>query len=79
MQSTSIPYLVFLGLIFALYWAVHRHQVARLGVLLIASLYFYMVWTPFPVLVFFWVRGGGPPDRPGAGALRSPRGCARRW
>ncbi len=53
MQSTSIPYLVFLGLTFAVYWAVHRHKVARLGVLLIASLFFYMVWTPFPVLVFF--------------------------
>jgi len=53
MQSTSIPYLVFLGLTFALYWAVHHHKVARLGILLIASLYFYMVWTPFPVLVFF--------------------------
>ncbi|MDY7227506.1 MBOAT family O-acyltransferase [Hyalangium rubrum] len=53
MQSTSIPYLVFLGLTFALYWAVHRHKVARLSVLLVASLFFYMVWTPFPVLVFF--------------------------
>jgi alginate O-acetyltransferase complex protein AlgI len=53
MLSTSIPYLVFLGLAFALYWAVHRHRVARLSVLLVASLFFYMVWTPFPVLVFF--------------------------
>lgn len=53
MQSTSIPYLAFLALTFALYWAVHRHKVARLGVLLAASLFFYMVWTPLPVVVFF--------------------------
>jgi alginate O-acetyltransferase complex protein AlgI len=53
MLSTSIPYLVFLGLTFTLYWAVHRHKVARLSVLLVASLFFYMIWTPFPVLVFF--------------------------
>jgi len=54
MPSSSISYLVFLGLVFALYWAVHRHRLARLGVLLVASLYFYTVWTPLPVLVFFW-------------------------
>ncbi|MFL5343868.1 MAG: MBOAT family O-acyltransferase [Hyalangium sp.] len=54
MQSTSIPFLAFLAFTFALYWAVHRHRVARLGVLLAASLFFYMVWTPLPVLVFFW-------------------------
>ncbi len=54
MPSTSISYLAFLTLTFALYWLVHRHRVARLGVLLVASLCFYMVWTPLPVLVFFW-------------------------
>jgi alginate O-acetyltransferase complex protein AlgI len=53
MQSTSIPYLVFLALTFALYWAVHRHRGARLGVLLVASLCFYVAWTPLPILVFF--------------------------
>jgi alginate O-acetyltransferase complex protein AlgI len=54
MPSTSLSYLAFLALTFALYWLVHRHRVARLGVLLVASLLFYMVWTPLPVLVFFW-------------------------
>jgi alginate O-acetyltransferase complex protein AlgI len=54
MPSTSISYLAFLTLIFALYWALHRHRVARLSVLLVASLVFYAVWTPLPVLVFFW-------------------------
>jgi D-alanyl-lipoteichoic acid acyltransferase DltB (MBOAT superfamily) len=54
MPSTSIPYLAFLALTFALYWAVHKHRVARLSVLLIASLLCYLAWTPIPVLVFFW-------------------------
>ncbi|WP_224244557.1 MBOAT family O-acyltransferase [Hyalangium gracile] len=54
MQSTSIPYLAFLALTFGLYWLGHRHRIVRMSVLLIASLFFYTVWTPLPVLVFFW-------------------------
>ena len=50
----SAQFLLFLGVTFAVYWAVHRHTVARLAVLLFASLLFYSAWTPFPLLVFAW-------------------------
>ncbi|MBF5046161.1 MBOAT family protein [Aggregicoccus sp. 17bor-14] len=51
MSLQSLPFLVFLGASFALYWAVHRVRWARLGVLLLASLAFYAVWTPLPLLL----------------------------
>jgi alginate O-acetyltransferase complex protein AlgI len=50
----SIQFLAFLGLTFAAYWAVHRHRLARLAVLLGASLLFYAAFTPFPILIFAW-------------------------
>ncbi|ADO75053.1 MBOAT family O-acyltransferase [Stigmatella aurantiaca] len=73
MQSTSIPYLVFLALTFALYWAVHRHRVARLGVLLVASLCFYVAWTPLPILVFFVGAGFDHLVVKGLARAKSPR------
>lgn len=53
----SAQFLLFLGVVFGVYWAVHRHMVARLGVLLLASLVFYAAWTPLPLLVFAWCAG----------------------
>ncbi|WP_163783602.1 MBOAT family O-acyltransferase [Myxococcus vastator] len=52
MLSHSVQYLVFVIAVFALYWAVHRHYGPRLGVLLVASLFFYAAFTPFPILIF---------------------------
>jgi alginate O-acetyltransferase complex protein AlgI len=69
----SLPFLAFLGVTFALYWAVHRQRVLRLGVLLLASLAFYAVWTPLPLLLLvpcalvdhLCVRGMSATQRPG--------------
>ncbi|NMO15799.1 MBOAT family protein [Pyxidicoccus fallax] len=52
MLSHSLQYLVFVIAVFALYWAVHRQYWARMAVLLVASTYFYAVFTPFPLLIF---------------------------
>lgn len=52
MLSHSLQYLAFVVAVFALYWAVHKHYWPRIGVLLVASLYFYAVFTPFPILIF---------------------------
>ncbi|SEM30190.1 D-alanyl-lipoteichoic acid acyltransferase DltB, MBOAT superfamily [Stigmatella aurantiaca] len=73
MQSTSLPYLVFLALTFALYWAVHRHRVARLGVLLAASVCFYVAWTPLPIIVFFVGAGFDHLVVKGLARAQSPR------
>lgn len=54
MYFHSLPFLAFLILTFALYWAVHRHKWARLSMLMLASLVFYAAYTPLPLLVFFW-------------------------
>ena len=51
MSLQSLPFLAFLTCTFALYWALHRQRVLRLGVLLLASLAFYAVWTPLPLLL----------------------------
>ena len=51
MSLQSLSFLAFLGVSFALYWAVHRQRALRLGVLLLASLAFYAVWTPLPLLL----------------------------
>nr|WP_211193903.1 MBOAT family protein [Pyxidicoccus fallax] len=51
-MSHSLQYLVFVIAVFALYWAVHRQYWARMAVLLVASTYFYAVFTPFPLLIF---------------------------
>jgi D-alanyl-lipoteichoic acid acyltransferase DltB (MBOAT superfamily) len=69
----SLPFLAFLGCTFALYWAVYRHTALRLGVLLLASLAFYAVWTPLPLLLLvpcalvdhLCVRGMEASARPG--------------
>jgi D-alanyl-lipoteichoic acid acyltransferase DltB (MBOAT superfamily) len=50
--SHSLQYLAFVVLVFAVYWAVHKHYAARMAVLLLASVYFYAVFTPFPLLIF---------------------------
>ncbi|MCE9673833.1 MBOAT family protein [Myxococcus stipitatus] len=52
MLSHSLQYLVFVITVFALYWAVHRQYWPRLLTLLIASVYFYAAFTPFPLIIF---------------------------
>lgn len=52
MYFHSLQFLSFLVATFAIYWAVHRSEGARLSVLLVASLAFYAAWTPFPILIF---------------------------
>ncbi|EPX60717.1 putative poly(beta-D-mannuronate) O-acetylase [Cystobacter fuscus DSM 2262] len=52
MYFHSLQFLFFLTATFALYWAVHRHKWARLGVLMGASVLFYSMWTPWPILLF---------------------------
>ena len=51
----SLPFLAFLGLAFAAYWAVAKWKWPRLTILMVASLAFYAAWTPLPLLVFFWI------------------------
>jgi alginate O-acetyltransferase complex protein AlgI len=48
----SLQFLFFLTATFVLYWAVHRHKWARLGVLMAASVLFYSMWTPLPLVLF---------------------------
>ncbi len=52
MYFHSLQFLAFLTLTFGLYWAVHRHKWARLSVLMVASVIFYSMWTPLPLLLF---------------------------
>jgi D-alanyl-lipoteichoic acid acyltransferase DltB (MBOAT superfamily) len=52
MYFHSLQFLFFLTATFALYWALHRHKWARLGVLMVASVIFYSMWTPLPLLLF---------------------------
>lgn len=52
MQFHSLPFLAFLAFVFTLYWAVARYQVPRIAVLLLASLAFYVVMTPYPLVIF---------------------------
>lgn len=51
----SLSFLAFLAVTFALYWVVARSKLARLSVLLVASVAFYAAWTPLPLLVFLWI------------------------
>jgi D-alanyl-lipoteichoic acid acyltransferase DltB (MBOAT superfamily) len=50
----SIQFLVLLSVTFACYWAVAKSKVARLSVLLLASVAFYAAWDVRPVAVFVW-------------------------
>ncbi|QSQ22874.1 MBOAT family protein [Pyxidicoccus parkwayensis] len=52
MLSHSLQYLAFVIVVFGAYWALHRHYAGRMAVLLLASVYFYAVFTPFPLLIF---------------------------
>ncbi|MBU8895560.1 MBOAT family protein [Corallococcus sp. M34] len=77
MLSHSLQYLAFVIAVFAAYWAVHRHYAARMFVLLAASVYFYAVFTPFPLLIFLagvtvdhlLVKGMARTDSPGTRKL----------
>lgn len=53
MYFHSLQFVFFLTVTLALYWSVHRHKWARLGVLMVASIIFYSMWTPWPLLLFF--------------------------
>jgi D-alanyl-lipoteichoic acid acyltransferase DltB (MBOAT superfamily) len=53
----SLQFIFFLTVTFALYWAVHQHKWARLGVLMVASVLFYSMWTPLPLLLFAGATG----------------------
>ena len=48
MYFHSLQFVFFLTVTLALYWSVHRHKWARLGVLMVASIIFYAMWTPWP-------------------------------
>jgi alginate O-acetyltransferase complex protein AlgI len=48
----SLQFIFFLTVTFTLYWTVHRHKWARLSVLMVASVVFYSMWTPLPLLLF---------------------------
>ncbi|WNG40328.1 MBOAT family protein [Archangium violaceum] len=52
MYFHSLQFVFFLTVTFALYWSVHHHKWARLGVLMVASVIFYSMWTPWPLLLF---------------------------
>ncbi|GMU58763.1 MAG: alginate O-acetyltransferase [Myxococcaceae bacterium] len=50
----SVQFLVLLAVTFALYWAVAQSKVARLSVLLVASVVFYAAWDVRPLAIFVW-------------------------
>lgn len=52
MPFHSLPFLAFLAVTFGVYWMVARYRWPRLVVLLLASLVFYAVLTPFPLIIF---------------------------
>lgn len=53
MLFNSLPYLIFLVVLFGVYWMLPLHK-ARLGLLLLASWFFYAWWNP-PYLILFLV------------------------
>lgn len=57
MYFHSLQFIFFLTVTFTLYWTVHRHKWARLGVLMVASVVFYSMWTPLPLLLFAGATG----------------------
>ncbi|MBL8951225.1 MAG: MBOAT family protein [Myxococcaceae bacterium] len=52
MMFHSVQFLLLVGLTFAGYWLVSKRKVARMGVLLFASLAFYAAWKPGPLVLF---------------------------
>ena len=46
MNFHSLDYLVFLALVLSGYWALARHRMLRLAVVVVASCLFYMAWQP---------------------------------
>jgi len=52
MMFHSVQFLLLVGLTFAGYWWVYKRKVARMGVLLVASLAFYAAWKPAPLVLF---------------------------
>jgi D-alanyl-lipoteichoic acid acyltransferase DltB (MBOAT superfamily) len=46
MNFHSLDYLVFLALVLSGYWALARHKMLRLAVVVVASCLFYMAWQP---------------------------------
>ncbi|HEX5752196.1 MAG TPA: MBOAT family O-acyltransferase [Archangium sp.] len=57
MYFHSLQFLFFLTVTFSLYWALHRHKWPRLAVLMVASVFFYSMWTPWPLVLFFGATG----------------------
>lgn len=53
MLFNSVPYLIFFVLVFGLYWLTPWHK-GRLGLLLLASWFFYAWWNP-PYLILFLI------------------------
>ncbi|MDR0965507.1 MAG: MBOAT family protein [Myxococcales bacterium] len=54
MYFHSLQFLGFLILALALYWVDVGSKRWRIGILLLTSLTFYAVWSPFPILIFVW-------------------------
>lgn len=50
----SVQFLALLAVTFAVYWKVAKSRVARLSVLLLASVIFYAAWDARPLLLFTW-------------------------
>ena len=51
----SLQFLFFLPIIFCLYWSVAKTTRARLWLLFIGSMIFYMAWNPAPVVLILYL------------------------
>lgn len=54
MSFHSTSFLVLLCALFAVYWLIARWRLPRLWLLLLASLGFYAVWNPLPLLLYLF-------------------------
>ncbi|MFY0528422.1 MBOAT family O-acyltransferase [Archangium gephyra] len=52
MYFHSLQFVFFLTVTFTLYWALRHHKWPRLAVLMVASVFFYSMWTPWPLVLF---------------------------
>jgi D-alanyl-lipoteichoic acid acyltransferase DltB (MBOAT superfamily) len=55
MLFTSVRYLIFLAVVFLLYWPLASKRWARVLLLLVASYYFYALWSPRFLAVLFLI------------------------
>ena len=55
MAFFSIRFAVFLFVFLGIYWAVHKHRTARVGVIILASYAFYSTFNPLFLLLLFYL------------------------